>query len=57
MPARLADGLGLESDLGHGYPRLAPRPQVLAGYARERELAAPEEFGFPALNLQEGRPT
>jgi hypothetical protein len=21
LPARLADGLGLESDLGHGYPR------------------------------------
>src|SRR5439155_6238654 len=27
MPARLADGLGLESDLGHGYPRpCAPSP-------------------------------
>src|SRR5262245_47480309 len=29
MPARLADGLGLESDLGHGYPwPCAPSPVV-----------------------------
>ena len=38
LPARLADGLGLESDLGHGYPRpCAPSPDLLS-----------EEFGFPA---------
>ena len=30
MPTRLADGLGLESDLGHGCPRpCAPSPNAL----------------------------
>src|SRR5260370_30091368 len=47
MPARLADGLGLESDLGHGYPRpFAPSPEGKS-----------EEFWVPRVGLQEGGPT
>lgn len=39
LPTRLADGLGLESDLGHGYPRpFAPSPDL-----------NPRSFGSPAL--------
>ena len=39
MPARLAGGLGLESDLGHGYPQsCAPSSNLRS-----------EGFGSPAL--------
>jgi len=49
MPARLADGLGLESDLGHGCPRpCAPSP-VMLEITKAREPERPEEFGFPAF--------
>ena len=41
MPARLADGLGHGSDLGHGYPRpFAPSSKSF------------EESGSPALALR-----
>src|SRR5438309_9088011 len=38
LPARLADGLGLESDLGQVSPGLSPRPRIYS-----------EGFGSPAL--------
>ncbi len=42
MPARLADGLGLESDLGHGCPRPCAPPSNLRS----------EGFGSPASALR-----
>src|SRR5438105_4307173 len=54
MPARLADGLGLESDLGCGYPQpCAPSSSLYSEYIR----VSAEEFGFPASDPQEGRLT
>ena len=44
MPARLADGLGLESDLGRSYLRpFAPSSDLMSG-----------EFGSPALAPRKG---
>src|SRR3954470_10170602 len=44
LPARLADGLGPGSDLGHGYPRpYAPSSKYI------------EESGSPALALRKER--
>src|SRR6266446_4936829 len=48
MPTRLADGLGLESDLGHGYPRpFAPSPDLLI-IDRLETCPMSGEFGSPA---------
>src|SRR2546423_10385800 len=45
LPARLADGLGPGSDLGHGYPRPCA-PSSNSNF---------EEFGFPALACRKAR--
>jgi hypothetical protein len=43
-PTRLADGLGLESDLAEGLPRPAPHPELSL------------RNWFPRADLQEGKP-
>jgi len=46
LPARLADGLGHGSDLGHGYPRPFAPPSKFF-----------EDFWVPRVGFQEGKPT
>src|SRR5438105_9854763 len=59
MPARLADGLGLESDLGCGYPQPCAPSSSRVPITRKRvnQETPAEEFGFPASGPQEGRLT
>src|SRR2546423_2343142 len=53
MPARLADGLGLESDLDHGCPRsYAPSSNGAGIHVEAGTVALSEEFGSPALTFR-----
>src|SRR5437899_7598857 len=53
MPARLADGLGLESDLDHGCPRsYAPSSSGAGIHVGSGTVALFEEFGSPALTFR-----